>query len=265
VFNKCYSSPVRGAALKAVFLLHSEGSIPLDLSLDQHRFARFQLHPLAYNNRIFARLSLGRVRRDARDVRSKTSSRSLGLGWVRDTGSERALFGNSASGGWLGGWRETWSVPPPNTAAFSATKFSPRGCMGISHNIQRAGSYRGAMPFYARLFSGDELVRGFVPGNSARMRQQPGSQRTARRPIPLTFGSKSRWRGQRPNTAFLSLAGRKAAAFFDLGCGLLLPRWLGPPNQSYWARRTACFTAPRESSSAGPARRPGSRSRLLRP
>src|SRR5205823_10457899 len=35
------------------------------------------------------------------DVRSKTSSRSLGLGWVRDTESERVLFANSASGGWL--------------------------------------------------------------------------------------------------------------------------------------------------------------------
>src|SRR5258708_19155033 len=38
-----------------------------------------------------------------RDVRSKTSSSSLGVGWARDTGSERVAFSNSVSGGWLGG------------------------------------------------------------------------------------------------------------------------------------------------------------------
>jgi len=37
------------------------------------------------------------------DVQSKISSRSLGVGWARDTGNERVLFSNSVSGGWLGG------------------------------------------------------------------------------------------------------------------------------------------------------------------
>src|SRR5713226_4754926 len=37
------------------------------------------------------------------DVRSNVSSRALGVGWARDTGSGRVVFANSVSGGWLGG------------------------------------------------------------------------------------------------------------------------------------------------------------------
>ncbi len=52
---------------RAIFLLpQRRDQRPLDLPVDQHRFASRQLHPLAHNHRISARLSLECARRDAR-------------------------------------------------------------------------------------------------------------------------------------------------------------------------------------------------------
>src|SRR5437667_12725311 len=42
--------------------------------------------------------------------------------------------------------------------------FAPAGPWAFRTTFSGAGSYRGDMPFYARLFSGDELVRGLRPG-----------------------------------------------------------------------------------------------------
>src|SRR5260370_27886492 len=42
--------------------------------------------------------------------------------------------------------------------------FAPTGAWAFRTTVSGAGSYRGDMPFYARIFSADELVRGFRPG-----------------------------------------------------------------------------------------------------
>src|SRR6266403_2174718 len=97
-------------------------------------------------------------------VRSKISSRSLGVGWAHDTGSERAQFANSVSGGWLGGGENMVRSSAEYSHIFRDPFFAPTGAWAFRTTFSGAGSYRGDMPFYARLFTGDELVRGFRPG-----------------------------------------------------------------------------------------------------
>ncbi|HEX7696924.1 MAG TPA: POTRA domain-containing protein [Candidatus Acidoferrum sp.] len=162
------------------------------------------------------------------DVRSKTSSRSLGLGWVRDTGSERALFGNSASGGWLGGGENMVRSSAEYGRIFRDQVFVPAGAWAFRTTFSGAGSYRGDMPFYARLFSGDELVRGLRPGElgpyavTARIAANGATTYSASPSGANLLGAGS------AEYRFPLAGGMEAAAFFDLGSGLLLPRWLGP-------------------------------------
>ena len=162
------------------------------------------------------------------DVRSKTSSRSVGLGWVRDTESERVLFANSASGGWLGGGENMVRSSAEYGRIFRDPFFAPAGAWAFRTTFSGAGSYRGDMPFYARLFSSDELVRGLRPGE---LGPYAVTARTATNGATIYSASPA---GANLATAAnaeyrIPLAGRtEAAAFFDLGSGLLLPNWLGP-------------------------------------
>src|SRR5437016_5960528 len=151
------------------------------------------------------------------DVRSKTSSRSLGLGWVRDTESERVLFANSASGGWLGGGENMVRSSAEYGRIFRDPFFAPAGAWAFRTTFSGAGSYRGDMPFYARLFSSDELVRGLGPGE---LGPYAVTARTATNGATIYSASPA---GANLATAAnaeyrIPLAGRtEAAAFFDLG------------------------------------------------
>jgi outer membrane protein insertion porin family len=162
------------------------------------------------------------------DVRSKTFSRSLGLGWVRDTGSERVLFVNSASGGWLGGVENMVHSSAEYGRIFRDQVFAPAGAWAFRTTLSGAGSYRGDMPFYARLFSGDELVRGLRPGElgpyavTARIAANGATTYSASPSgVNLVGAGNAEYR-------FPLAGGTEAAGFFDLGSGLLLPCWLGP-------------------------------------
>jgi outer membrane protein insertion porin family len=162
------------------------------------------------------------------NVRSNVSSRSLGVGWARDTGIERVQLANSASGGWLGGGENMVRSSAECGRIFRDPFFAPTGAWAFRTTFSGAGSYRGDMPFYARFFSGDELVRGLRPGELG-----PYAVTARIAPSGTTIYSAS------PAGANLAAAssaeyrfplagGTEAAAFFDLGSGLLLPNWLGP-------------------------------------
>jgi outer membrane protein assembly complex protein YaeT len=162
------------------------------------------------------------------DIRSQTSSRSLGIGWVHDTGSERFSFSNSASGGWLGGGENMVRSSAQYSRIFRDPFLAPNNAWAFRTTFNGAGSYRGEMPYYARFFSGDELVRGLRPGELG----------------PYAFTAATTANGATvPSSApaganLLSAAsaeyriplggGTQAAAFFDIGSGMLLPNWLGP-------------------------------------
>jgi len=162
------------------------------------------------------------------DVRSRASSRSLGVGWTRDTGNERVQFANSASGGWLGGSENMVRSSAEYSRIFRDPIFTPQGGWAFRTTFSGAGSYRGDMPFYARLFSGDDLVRGLRPGELG-----PDAV-TARSAADGTLIYSAVPAGANLVTAssveyrFPLRGGTEAAGFFDFGSAWLLPRWLGP-------------------------------------
>jgi outer membrane protein assembly complex protein YaeT len=161
-------------------------------------------------------------------VRTKSSSSSLGVTWTRDTGSERVLFANSVSGGWLGGGENMVRTSAEYGRIFRDPLFSPTGAWAFRTSFSGAGSYRGDMPFYTRIFSGDELVRGLRPGElgpyavTARIAANGATSYSASPAgANLLTAVNAEYR--------IPLGGgTEAAAFFDLGSGLLLPNWLGP-------------------------------------
>ena len=162
------------------------------------------------------------------DVRSKVSSRSLGVGWAHDTGSGRAQFANSFSGGWLGGGENMVRSSAEYSHIFRDPFFAPTGAWAFRTTFSGAGSYRGDMPFYARLFSGDELVRGFRPGE---LGPDAVTARTAASGAPVYSAAPAGANFLTAGNAeyrFTLAGGTEAAAFFDLGSSWLLPNWLGP-------------------------------------
>ncbi len=162
------------------------------------------------------------------EARSKVSSRSLGVGWTRATGNENVLFANSASGGWLGGGENMLRTSAEYGRIFRDPLFAPADAWAFRTTFSGAGSYRGDMPYYARMFSGDEYVRGLRPGELG----------------PYSEIIKSSWRGATKYSTSAAganlvsaasaeyrvplIGGSEAAGFFDLGSGWLLPNWLGP-------------------------------------
>jgi outer membrane protein insertion porin family len=161
-------------------------------------------------------------------IRSKVSGRSLGFGWSRDTGSERIFFANSSSGGWLGGRENMVHSSAEYGRIFRDPFFAPAGAWAFRTTFSGAGSYRGDMPFYARLFSSGELVRGLRAGELG-----PCAVTTRIAPGGVTIYSASPSGANLVSAAnaeyrFPLAVGTEAAAFFDLGSGLLLPNWLGP-------------------------------------
>jgi len=161
-------------------------------------------------------------------VRSKISSRSLGVGWAHDTGSERAQFANSVSGGWLGGGENMVRSSAEYSHIFRDPFFAPTGAWAFRTTFSGAGSYRGEMPFYARLFSGDELVRGFRPGE---LGPDAVAARTAPSGAPVYSAAPAGANFLTAGNAeyrFPLVGATEAAAFFDLGSGFLFPNWLGP-------------------------------------
>lgn len=162
------------------------------------------------------------------DIRTKVSSRSVGIGRVHDTGNERALFSNSFSGGLLGGSENMIR----SSAEYGRVAHDPilahSNGWAFRTTLSGAGSYRGDMPFYSRFFCGDELVRGFRPGELgpyAVTATTTASGATTHSVAPaganLMGAANAEYR--------IPLAGgTEAAGFFDLGSGRLLPNWLGP-------------------------------------
>jgi len=162
------------------------------------------------------------------NVRSRVSSRSLGVGWTRDTGSERILLSNSASGGWLGGSENMLRTSAEYCRIFRDPFFAPSGAWSFRTTFGGAGSYSGDMPFYARLFSGDELVRGLRPGELGPYAVTAKTAASGATIYSTAPAGANLVTATSAEYGFPLAGGTEAAAFFDLGSGLLLPNWLGP-------------------------------------
>jgi outer membrane protein assembly factor BamA len=163
------------------------------------------------------------------NVRSKVSSRSLGSGWARERGSEHFQFADSVSGGWLGGGENMVRSSAEYSHIFRDPFFAPAGgAWAFRTTVSGAGSYRGDMPFYARLFSGDELVRGFRPGELGPYAVTARSTTNRATTYSASPSGANLIAATNAEYRFPIGGGTEAAAFFDLGSGWLLPNWLGP-------------------------------------
>src|SRR5258707_165483 len=98
------------------------------------------------------------------DLRSKTSSHSLGIGWTHDVGEQRIQVANSVSGGWLGGNENLLKSKVEYGQIFPDKIVDHHNAWAFRATVSAAGSYKGDMPLDARFFSGDDLVRGLRPG-----------------------------------------------------------------------------------------------------
>src|SRR5207245_3053736 len=138
------------------------------------------------------------------------------------------LFANAASGGWLGGGENMVRSSAEYGRIFRDPFFTPTGAWAFRTTFSGAGSYRGDMPFYARLFSGDELVRGLRPGE---LGPYAVSARTAASGAPIYSAAPAGANFLTAGNAeyrFPLAGGTGAAAFFVLGSGFLFPNCLGP-------------------------------------
>ena len=162
------------------------------------------------------------------DLRTHTSSSSLGTAWEHDTGNERVLFSNSASGSVLGGEENMLRAHGEAARIFRDPVFSPANAWAFRTTFSAAGSYRGNAPLYSRFFAGDQFVRGLRDGELGALTI---TERTT--PSGVIIPSPS-YAGTNLTTAASAeyrvplRDGFKAAGFSDLGSGWLLPNWLGP-------------------------------------
>jgi outer membrane protein insertion porin family len=168
----------------------------------------------------------------ASDIRARTSSHSLGLGWTHDTGNEHFTFANSVSGAWLGGSENMLRSSEEYAHLFPDTIFCHQNAWAFRTSFGGAGSYQGDMPLYARIFSGDEQVRGLRPGElgpyaSVSSPTPSGNTQYSAAPAGANLFGAANVEYRVPLGG-----GTQAAGFFDLGSGWLLPNWLGRARPS---------------------------------
>ena len=166
------------------------------------------------------------------DLRSKTSSHSLGIGWTHDVGEQRVQVADSVSGGLLGGSESLMKSKVEYGQIFPDEVFHHHNALAFRTTVSASGSYKGGMPLYARFFSGDDLVRGLRPGELGpyqTLATVSPSGVTTYSAVPtganLIAASNLEYR-------FPLRPGVEGATFFDAGSGFLLPNWLGPTRPS---------------------------------
>jgi outer membrane protein insertion porin family len=166
------------------------------------------------------------------DIHAHTSSHTLGLGWTRDTEKESLAFANSISGGWLGGSENLLRSSGEFARVFPDPIFNHENSWAFRSSFSGTGSYRGDMPLYARIFSGDDQVRGLRTGElgpyaSVSSVTASGNTQYSAAPAGANLIGAANMEYRLPLAA-----GMQAAGFFDLGSGWLLPNWLGHARPS---------------------------------
>ena len=168
----------------------------------------------------------------ASEVRAESSSRSLGLGWERNTGNERMVFAGSASGGWLGGSENLVRTKAEYGRIFHDPLFNWRNAWAFRTSFRAVGSYSGSMPPYARWFAGDLFVRGLRDGELGPDRVVSSTSASGSTLYSASPAGANAIAAINAEYRIPLGAGTEAATFFDLGSGRLLPNWLGPSRPS---------------------------------
>jgi outer membrane protein insertion porin family len=164
----------------------------------------------------------------ASSVGTETSRHAAGLGWTRDTGDERITLADSVSGGWLGGSESAVRSKAEWARVVPDPIFHHENSWAFRTSFSGVGSYSGQLPVYARLFAGDDYVRGLRPGelgpDAVVSSVSPGGE-TKYSATPagadLVGAANAEYRMR-------VATGTEATGFFDVGSGALLLNWLGP-------------------------------------
>ena len=164
----------------------------------------------------------------ASGVGTQTSSHAAGLGWTRDTGDERITLADSVSGGWMGGSESVVRSKAEFARVVPDPIFHHEDSWAFRTSFSGVGSYAGQLPVYARLFAGDDFVRGLRPAELG-----PDALVSSVSPGGQTKYSATPAGADLVGTANAEYrmhlaAGTEAASFFDVGSGALLLNWLGP-------------------------------------
>jgi outer membrane protein assembly factor BamA len=166
------------------------------------------------------------------DLRNKTSSHSLGVGWTHYSGEQRIQITDSVSGGWLEGNENLLKSKVEYGHIFPDEIFDHHNAWAFRTTVGAVGSYKGDMPLYARFFSGNDLVRGLRPGELGPYEtlvtiSPSGATTYSAVPSGADFIAASNMEYRFPLKY-----GVEGAVFFDGGSGLLLPNWLGQTRPS---------------------------------
>lgn len=216
-----YKSQVQGLTADWNYMLDNSDALRLNYSISRSNTEYSPYLPAAASTGV----SVG-------PLLTNTSSHALGGAWTRDSVDQKILFGESVSGGWLGGSENLLRSNAEYDKIVRDPFFNSHNSWAFRTTVNAVGSYSGNMPFYECLFPYDEYVRGLGIGqlgpseivsstNSSGVSQYSASPAGAN----LIWAANAEYR--------VPLAsGTEAAGFFDLGSGWLLPNWLGParPN-----------------------------------
>ncbi len=162
------------------------------------------------------------------DLRAETSSSAVGLGWTHDSGSERISIANSISGGYLGGTEDVIRANEQYSRIFPDPFFNHQNAWAFRTTFSGVGSYRGDLPLYAMLFSGDAQVRGLRPGGLGPYEAIPSVSSSGNQTYSAVPAGANVVTAANAEYRVPLAGGAQAAGFFDLGSGWLLPNWLGP-------------------------------------
>jgi outer membrane protein insertion porin family len=162
------------------------------------------------------------------DLRHETSSHSLGIGWTRYTGEQKMQVAESVSGGWLGGNENLLKSKLEYGHTFPDQVFDHHNAWAFRTTVSTAGSYKGEMPLHARFFSGDDLVRGLLPGELGPYQTLTTVSSSGATTYSVVPAGSDLVAALNLEYRFPVKPGVEGATFFDAGSGLLLPNWLGP-------------------------------------
>jgi outer membrane protein assembly complex protein YaeT len=164
----------------------------------------------------------------ASDVRARTSNHSLGLGWAHDSDSQHFAFVNSFSGAWLGGNENLLRSSEEYARIVTDPLFNHQNAFAFRTSVGGAGSYRGDIPLYARLFPSDDQVRGFRTGELGPYVALPSVSSTENSQFSAAPAGANLFTAANLEYRVPFSSGMQVASFFDLGSSWLLPNWLGP-------------------------------------
>jgi outer membrane protein assembly factor BamA len=166
------------------------------------------------------------------DTRTETSSRSVGAAWTHGTSEQRIAVGDSVSGGWLGGTENAVRTKVQYSRIWRDSLFDTQNAWAVHATFSGVGSYSGNLPLYARIFAGDDFVRGLRPGAIGPQAivsstSTSGATRYSTSPAGANLAAAASGEYRIPLSRSTEMSG-----FFDSGSGALLPNWLGTTRPS---------------------------------